>query len=100
MSTQNIRDVEGGVLLRQLGAGRGELADQAARELFRRGETVLPGLMGCRGRVEPYLGRPLGNPRGSVLVPQPGQEGIPEGKLVTVEVVCLYLVSAILSQQH
>jgi hypothetical protein len=93
--TMDIRQLPGDVLVRQLATEDETVSDIAARELFRRGEEALPWLMGCRGNPQPYFGRPLGNPRGSTVTPAPGQPGVAASRVLTVEAICLYLISAI-----
>jgi len=76
-------------------------ATQAALEIFRRGERMIPYLMKLKGRKSIYLGYCLNDSQGGVGVREPSEDTDPKdadpdnGWYVTVEVASLYLISAI-----
>jgi hypothetical protein len=76
-------------------------ATQAALEIFRRGERMIPYLMKLKGRKSIYRGSCLNDYQGGVGVREPSEDTKPKdadpdnGWYVTVEVASLYLISAI-----
>lgn len=73
----------------------GETATKAAKEIFRRGERMIPLLLKLKGNREQYLGGWLGSENAAFLAPVKPSPNPELGELVSTEIVALYLITAI-----
>lgn len=73
-----------------------EMASAAVQETFIRGERMIPLLVRLKGKVRSFNGHGLGNPDASQVIFLPtGNKKIDKGRVITVEVAALYLISAL-----
>jgi hypothetical protein len=92
-SMVNLKDEQ---VIAALSSQDAEVAHQAVEEVMKRGERMIPFLIGCRGNVNFFYGYGLGHHSSSFLIPLPkGNDVVNDGSFVTVEVAALYLISAI-----
>jgi hypothetical protein len=71
-------------------------AHQAVEEVMQRGERMIPLLLQTRGDSQAFYGYGLGNHSSAFAIPSPtGDKKLDEGRVITVEVAALYLISAI-----
>jgi hypothetical protein len=83
-------------LLSALGSTDGREASDAAQELVRRGARMIPELLKLKGATRVFSGSGLGHPRADQLIYLPsGIDQQDKGRVVTLEVAALYLISAI-----
>lgn len=92
-TVQNLKDQE---VIAMLSNRSMESAHMAVEEIMRRGERMIPLLMGCKGNESFFYGYGLGHRSSSFVIPFPvkGSE-INDGSFITVEVAALYLISSI-----
>jgi hypothetical protein len=83
-------------LLKTLESRDQETAHGAVVEIMRRGEPILPVLLRLKGNKKFFYGYGLGHHNSAMLIPLPtGNRKSDEGRVITVEVAGLYLISAI-----
>lgn len=71
-------------------------AASAVTRILNRGDAMIPLLLKCKGDSRPFYGYGLGDRRSSFLLPLPtGDQKRDQGRVITVEVAALYLISAI-----
>ena len=83
-------------LLKDLESTDQEEAHKAVIEIMRRGEVMLPALLELKGNKRGFYGYGLGHPNAAFLTPMPsGNRKRDDERVITVEVVALYLASGI-----
>jgi hypothetical protein len=83
-------------LIAALGSRNVEEASEAVQEVIKRGEHMIPLLMRTRGNMRVFNGCGLGHAQSSQLIFSPTGSGkFDEGRVITVEVAALYLISAV-----
>jgi hypothetical protein len=88
-------------LISSLSSSQQKVAVEAALEIFLRGPRVIPQLLSLRNDKRPYLGGGLGSRlRSQIVFDNPtGVQDLDEGRLVTCEIVGLYLLVAIFRER-
>lgn len=72
---------------------------EAAKEIMRRGDKMMPLLVANKGNKQPYAEGSLGNPNSGDITFLPGDDkDWEEDRIITVEVASLYLISALYFQ--
>lgn len=91
--------VDDNEILRMLSSEDRETSFEAAREIFNRGEKMIPLLAKNKGNHAPYAWGSLGNPRsGSITLAPSNNPEWDEGRIITVEAASIYLICAIYRQ--
>lgn len=79
-----------------LGSASSDVASKAVAEVMRRGERMIPLLIGLRGCRNTFFGAGLGNPMSSQVIPAAPANGL---QPIPLEQAALYLINAIYEQQ-
>jgi len=83
-------------LLAAFESSKKEQSHQAIIDIVKRGEVMIPLLLQCKGNKNFFYGYGLGHRNSSFLLPLPtGNRKADEGRVITLEVGALYLISAI-----
>jgi hypothetical protein len=90
---QNLTDER---IIVELKSHNEEEAHHAVEEIMQRGERMIPLLLQTKGNNQAFYGYGLGNHLAAFAFPSPtGDKKLDEGRVITVEVAALYLISAI-----
>lgn len=82
-------------VVQRLGSRDPDESYEAARQIFRRGERMIPLLVDLKGDRRPFARGFLGHSSSGDFAFLPEGDDWEEGRIVTVEVAALYLISAI-----
>ena len=94
--TQNIFALTDAELVTAFQSNDAEKSYAAVREILRRSDTMIPLLLQCKGNKKPFYGYGLGDRNSAFLSPLPtGNAKRDKGRIITVEVAALYMISAI-----
>lgn len=97
--TKELKMVDDVELVKLLGSRVRTRSFEAARQIFGRGDRMIPLLVDNKGNSQPYAWGSLGNPKsGSITFAPSSSSEWDNGRIVTVEIASLYLICAIYEQ--
>ena len=83
-------------VVKKLASHNWKKATWAVQEVMRRGPSMIPLLLKNKGNRQPFRGWGLGNPQAAQSMFWPtGNAKLDEGRVITLEVASLYLISAL-----